>query len=76
MRTSRSKIRHLSYKKYKNITLYYFQSTGWKQPETKETLVKRANTKNTTADIPVLIFCISLLLVLAVVSAIILIRLN
>lgn len=76
MRTSRSKIRHLNYKKYKNITLYYFQSTSWKQPETKETLVKRVNTKNTTADIPVLILCISLLLILAVVSAIILIRLN
>lgn len=76
MRTSRSKIRHLTYKKYENITLYYFQSTTWKQPEVKETLVKKANTKNAVSNVPVLIFCISLLLVLAVLSAIFLIRLN
>lgn len=76
MRTSRSKIRHLTYKKYENITLYYFQSTTWKKPEVKETLVKKANTKNAVSDIPVLIFCICLILVLAALSAIFLIRLN
>ncbi|SIO37437.1 hypothetical protein SAMN04488055_3489 [Chitinophaga niabensis] len=76
MRTSRSKIRHLTYKKYENITLYYFQSTTWKKPEVKETLVKKANTKNAVFNIPVLIFCIALLLVLAVLSVIFLIRLK
>jgi len=76
MRTSRSKVSHLTYKKYKNITLYYFQPTTWKKPEVKETLMKKANTKNAVFHLPVLIFCISLLLVLAVLSVLFFIRLK
>lgn len=76
MRTSRSKIRHLTYKKYENITLYHFRLSSWKTPEVKETLVKKVHTKNRVSDVYLFVFCISLLILLAVVLAVFFIRLK